>query len=66
MKPKAAGNARTGVSGMANLAEYWNVPVERPWWLLVSAAAVTLGMALLSGLTALRSLRQVEPAMLLR
>jgi putative ABC transport system permease protein len=52
--------------GMANLAEYWNVPVERPWWLLVSAAAVTLGMALLSGLTALRSLRQVEPAMLLR
>jgi putative ABC transport system permease protein len=52
--------------GLAHLAEHWNVPVERPWWLQVAAAAVTLGMALLSGLTALRSLRQVEPAMLLR
>jgi putative ABC transport system permease protein len=52
--------------GLANLAEHLNVPVERPWWLQVSAAGVTLGMALLSGLTALRSLRQVEPAMLLR
>jgi putative ABC transport system permease protein len=52
--------------GLANLAEHWNVPVERPCWLQTSAAAVTLGMALLSGLTALRSLRQVEPAMLLR
>jgi putative ABC transport system permease protein len=52
--------------GMAQLAEHWNVPVERPWWLQAAAAAVTLGMALLSGLTALRSLRQVEPAMLLR
>jgi putative ABC transport system permease protein len=52
--------------GLAQLAEHWNVPVERPWWLQVGAAGVTLGMALLSGLTALRSLRKVEPAMLLR
>jgi putative ABC transport system permease protein len=52
--------------GLAHLAEHWNVPVARPWWLLPSAAAVTLGMAMMSGLLALRSLRQVEPATLLR
>jgi putative ABC transport system permease protein len=52
--------------GLAQLAEHWNVPVARPWWLLPSAAAVTLAMAMVSGLLALRSLRQVEPATLLR
>lgn len=40
--------------------------VSLPWWLLNSAAGVTLVMALGSGLFALRSLRQIEPAMLLR
>jgi putative ABC transport system permease protein len=40
--------------------------VSLPWWLQSSAAAVTLGMALMSGLFALRSLRQIEPALLLR
>jgi putative ABC transport system permease protein len=40
--------------------------VSLPWWLQTSAAVVTLGMALLSGLFALRSLRQIEPATLLR
>ncbi len=40
--------------------------VSLPWWLQSAAAAVTLVMALLSGLYALRSLRQIEPAMLLR
>jgi putative ABC transport system permease protein len=40
--------------------------VSLPWWLQVSAATVTLGMALVSGLFALRSLRQIEPATLLR
>jgi putative ABC transport system permease protein len=51
---------------LAYAAEHFNVPVERPWWLLASTASVTLGMALLSGLLALRSLRAVEPAVLLR
>ena len=37
-----------------------------PWWLLLSAGAITLFMALGSGLVALRSLRGVEPASLLR
>ena len=40
--------------------------VSLPWWLQTSAAVVTLVMALLSGLFALRSLRQIEPATLLR
>jgi putative ABC transport system permease protein len=35
-------------------------------WLLALAAGVTMAMALLSGLAALRSLRRVEPAALLR
>jgi len=42
------------------------VPVLTPGWLLGSAAAVTLLMAFLSGLWALRSLRLIEPALLLR
>jgi putative ABC transport system permease protein len=42
------------------------VPVDLPGWLLATAAAVTMGMAILSGLTALRSLRLVEPVSLLR
>jgi putative ABC transport system permease protein len=37
-----------------------------PWWLLGTAAALTLVMVLVSGLAALRSLRRVEPAALLR
>ncbi|HEY7329391.1 MAG TPA: ABC transporter permease [Gemmataceae bacterium] len=39
--------------------------VSLPWWLQSSAAAVTLIMSLGSGLFALRSLRQIDPAMLL-
>jgi len=37
-----------------------------PWWLLVGAVVVTMSMALVSGLWALRSLRLVEPVSLLR
>jgi putative ABC transport system permease protein len=54
------------IYALAGLASYLTVGVELPWWLQVSAAGVTLVMALLSGLFALRSLRLVEPAMLLR
>src|SRR4051794_9965259 len=52
--------------GLAEVADRLGVHVDLPWWLLTGATAVTLVMALLSGLTALRSLRLVEPAMLLR
>jgi putative ABC transport system permease protein len=43
-----------------------SVEINLPWWLQVGAAAVTLVMALSSGLFALRSLRLIEPATLLR
>jgi putative ABC transport system permease protein len=50
----------------ANLADHLGVQVLLPNKLLLAATAVTLVMALLSGLLALRSLRLVEPALLLR
>jgi putative ABC transport system permease protein len=54
------------VHGLASLADHLGVRVELPWKLQAGAAVVTLTMAMLSGLMALRSLRLVEPAMLLR
>jgi putative ABC transport system permease protein len=51
---------------LARLADWLNVQVLLYWWLLCGAAAITLIMALASGLLALRSLRQAEPATLLR
>ncbi|MFQ3594259.1 MAG: ABC transporter permease [Gemmataceae bacterium] len=54
------------VYAAAQLADYLTVQVLLPWWLLSSAIIITLVMALGSGLAALRSLRNVEPAALLR
>lgn len=51
---------------LAQVADYLTVPVLLYWWLLCGAAAVTMIMALGAGLLALRSLRNVEPATLLR
>ena len=51
---------------LAEVADHLGVRVLLPWWLLVSATVVTLTMAMLAGITALRSLRLVEPATLLR
>jgi putative ABC transport system permease protein len=51
---------------LARLAAHLTVQVMLPWWLQAAAAAVTLVTALLSGLLALRSLRLIEPALLLR
>jgi putative ABC transport system permease protein len=58
--------AYPAVEGIARLADAQGLQIKREWWLLASAAAVTLGMAILSGLLALRSLRKAEPAELLR
>jgi putative ABC transport system permease protein len=59
--------ALPAVYGLAWAADQlMTVKIALPWWLQGGAAAVTLLMALLSGLFALRSLRQIEPAMLLR
>jgi putative ABC transport system permease protein len=54
------------VFGLAGLADELGARVLLPGWLLSMAVLVTLFMALLAGLAALRSLRLVEPATLLR
>jgi putative ABC transport system permease protein len=54
------------VYGLARIAEIFGAKVLLDWWLIGSVAAITLVMALFSGLFALRSLRLVEPANLLR
>jgi putative ABC transport system permease protein len=54
------------VASLAQGAGVLGAKVLLPGWLLSFAAAVTLAMALVSGLAALRSLRMVEPATLLR
>lgn len=51
---------------MAELAETFGAKVLLPPWLLGGTALITLMMALLAGLGGLRSLRQAEPAALLR
>ena len=43
-----------------------NISVLLPAWLLTTTVSVTLAMALASGLSALRLLRRIEPAVLLR
>ena len=60
------GSSLPAVYGLALVAARMSLDVILPWQLLVMATSVTLTMALLSGLLALRTLRQVEPAMLLR
>jgi putative ABC transport system permease protein len=54
------------VYGLCQGARAGGVPLLLPGWLLGSAVAVTMTMAMLSGVAALRSLRRVEPALLLR
>jgi putative ABC transport system permease protein len=51
---------------LAHFGNELGAKVLLPWWLLTGAAVVTMTMALLSGLWALRSLRLVEPINLLR
>ena len=58
--------ALPAIFGLARFADHLTVQVLLPWQLLGSTATVTLVMALGAGLFALRSLRQVEPATLLR
>jgi putative ABC transport system permease protein len=54
------------VFGLAYLGNEVGAKVLLPWELLGAAVAVTMAMAMLSGLAALRSLRLIEPANLLR
>jgi putative ABC transport system permease protein len=43
-----------------------NQDVDFRWQVVAGTAAITLGMAVLAGITALRSVRQIEPMELLR
>jgi putative ABC transport system permease protein len=52
--------------GLAGLVDYLGARAILPAWLLAGAAFVTMAMAVGSGLLALRSLRLLEPAELLR
>jgi putative ABC transport system permease protein len=54
------------VIALARVGDYLGAKVLTPWWLLTASCVVTMVMALVSGLFALRSLRQVEPVTLLR
>jgi putative ABC transport system permease protein len=58
--------ALPAVHGLAYVADQLGVKVELPLTLQGAAVGVTMVMAMLSGVLALRALRQVEPAMLLR
>jgi putative ABC transport system permease protein len=48
------------------LASQFNTDIDFRWEVLAGTTAVTLGMAVISGLIALRSVRQIEPMDLLR
>jgi putative ABC transport system permease protein len=54
------------IYGLAHLGTEVGAKVLLPWWLLVGAISITMAMAVLSGVVALRSLRSVEPVTLLR
>jgi putative ABC transport system permease protein len=61
--------ALPAVYGLAYLGNQVGAKVLLPWWqppVLGGAVSVTMLMAMLSGLTALRSLRLIEPVSLLR
>jgi putative ABC transport system permease protein len=51
---------------LSYVAELLSAKVLLPLWLLAGTALITLAMAMLAGLGGLRSLRQAEPAQLLR
>ncbi len=54
------------IYGLAHLGNELGAKVQLPWELMLTAIGVTMTMAMLSGLLALRSLRLVEPVTLLR
>lgn len=58
--------ALPGVLGLSALAKSLGARPELPVWLWIGTATITVVMVILSGLLALRSLRGVEPATLLR
>jgi putative ABC transport system permease protein len=57
--------ALPAIFALAEVASLLGVPVLLPVWLLAATVAVTMMMALVSGLVGLRSLQRIEPAVLL-
>ena len=60
------GLALPAALGVARLVQKWDIEMILSPLLLSLTAALTIVMALVSGLTALRSLKHAEPASLLR
>ncbi|HEX3314221.1 MAG TPA: ABC transporter permease [Gemmataceae bacterium] len=54
------------ILAVASIGSDLGAKVILPWWLWVGAVSITLCMAMISGLFALRSLRSIEPVTLLR
>lgn len=54
------------IYGLSKVADIYGVQVLLDWRMVASVSGITLVMAVLSGLYALRSLKYVEPALLLR
>jgi putative ABC transport system permease protein len=52
--------------GLAQLADALGTKVLLPWWLLAAAGSVTLAMALVSGLAALRLVWRIKLGEILR
>lgn len=52
--------------GIVSFTTYFGSKILLPGWLLTTSSVLTMGVAILSGLFALRSLRQVDPEKLLR
>lgn len=63
-----AGLAVTAVltGAVAWLGQLGRIAMSYPWWMLLAAGVALMGIAVLSGLLALRPLLQAEPASLLR
>jgi putative ABC transport system permease protein len=55
-----------GIYGLAYLGSELGAKVQLPWQVMALAVTITMVMAMVSGLMALRSLRDVEPVTLLR
>ena len=51
---------------IAWLGDQWRVAMTFPWWMLMGVAVSMIGIAVLSGLMAMRPLLRAEPASLLR
>ncbi|MGF1580075.1 MAG: ABC transporter permease [Gemmataceae bacterium] len=54
------------IFGLQQIADFINLPILMPWWLVTSGTALTWAVALFAGFTTLHALNQVEPMKLLR